>query len=309
VLQFGIIGVVAGSAVASVLSAAAGLAVLARARLLRLRVDTALWRPMLAFSLPLVPAALAGWTLNLSDRYILQAMTGEATVGVYALGYTAGLAVNALAVQPFAIAWGATYWELSKRDDARQLFALVLTAYLGLACFAALLLSTLGTDVIRALLRPEFEPSRFVVPFSAFAYVLYGVFTVVTTGINLESQTRRLPLTMGLAAVVGVVANLVLIPLFSYLGAALATLLAYGVLVVASGHVSQRYYPVAWRTAHALVILGVAGALSAAALLGPDHIAWRLACVAAYPPLLLATRVLTIRQLGAVRRALTRRPR
>lgn len=309
VLHFGVIGVVAGSAVASILSAAAGAAVLARARLLRMRVDPGLWRAMLAFSLPLVPAALAGWTLNLSDRYILQAMTSESTVGVYALGYTAGLAVNALAVQPFAIAWGATYWELSKRDDARQLFALVLTAFLGLASFAALLLAALGTDVIRALLRPEFEPSRFVVPFSAFAYVLYGVFTVVTTGINLESQTRRLPLTMGLAALTGVVANLVLIPIFSYLGAAVATLIAYGVLVVASGRASQRYYPVPWRVSRALIILGVAGALSAAALLGPDHLLWRLACVAAYPPVLLASGVLSIRQLRAVRAALSRRSR
>ena len=38
-----------------------------------------------------------------------------------------------------------------------------------------------------------------VTPFSAFAYVGYGMFTILTTGINLAGQTRRLPFIMGAA--------------------------------------------------------------------------------------------------------------
>ena len=45
---------------------------------------------MLVFSLPLVPAAIAGWSLNLSDRYIIGAVDGFRAVGIYSVGYTIG---------------------------------------------------------------------------------------------------------------------------------------------------------------------------------------------------------------------------
>lgn len=309
VLRVGIVGVVLGSAFAAAISASIGLALLARNGLLRPLRRPDLWRPMLAFSLPLVPAALAGWTLNLSDRYILQAFTDERTVGIYAIGYTAGLVVNALAVQPFTVAWGASYWELSKRDDAARLVASVLTAFAVVASGAALLLAALGTDAIRLFLRPEFEPSRFVVPFSAFAYVLYGVFTILTTGLNLSSQTRRLPLLMGGAALLGVFLNVLLIPRIGYLGAAVSTTVSYAVLAVASGLVSQRFYPVPWDVRATVLTLGIGGALAAAALLGPDHVLWRTACVAAFPLLVVGLRVVRTQALALGWRALRSRGR
>jgi hypothetical protein len=37
--------------------------------------------------------------------------------------------------------------------------------------------------------------------------------------------------------------------------------------------------------------MAIGVALAAAALLGPDHVAWRIGCVAVYPPLLLGLRI------------------
>jgi O-antigen/teichoic acid export membrane protein len=122
-----------------------------------------------------------------------------------------------------------------------------------------------------------------VTPFSAFAYVLYGVFTIVTTGLNLESQTRRLPLIMGGAAIGNVALNLLLIPALGYLGAAISTLISYAGLAVAGGVVSQRVYAVPWEVGRVAALLGLGMALAAIALLGPDLLVWRLACIAAYP--------------------------
>src|SRR5699024_5047626 len=82
VLRLGPLGLVLGSAIAAAIAAAAGVLLLHRSGVLRLRWDPALNRAMLGFSLPLVPAAIAGWTLSLSDRYILQASRGSEVVGV-----------------------------------------------------------------------------------------------------------------------------------------------------------------------------------------------------------------------------------
>lgn len=299
----GVIGVVIGSAVAAGVSAGVGLFVLSNAGLLRFAWDGRLARSMLAFSLPLVPAGLAGWALNLSDRYLLQAFTDAATVGIYAMGYTAGLVVNALAVQPFAVAWGATYWEIARRGDAAAAIARVLTAYAAAGALAALLLSALGTDLLRVLVGERFEASRFVVPFSAFAFVLYGVFLIGTTGINLASRTGLFPLIMAGAAALGVVLNVLLIPTIGFMGAAVSTLAAYTVLALSGGLVAQRMYPVPWDLPRVAGLLLTGGALSAAALLGPDHAAWRVGCLLAYLPLVLIFRLVSPGELAAAWRS------
>ena len=307
-MGIGVIGVAAGSAMAAAVSAAVGIAAIQRLGFPRRRFDPALARRMLAFSLPLVPAGLAGWVLNLSDRPLLQAITGdEAIVGVYTLGYTAGLVINALAVQPFSLAWGAASWEIARRDDAPRAFARILTWFLVVAAGLALLLAGLGTDVLRFLVGPEFELSRFVVPFSAFAYVLYGAYTITTSGLAIVGRTPLVATTMAIAAATALVLNLALIPLIGMFGAALSTLLSYALLAALSGSVSQRHYPVPWQLGRAIAVLGIAGGLSGAALLGPDHALWRIGCVLAYAPILLATRIVAPSEARAVVGSLLRR--
>ena len=304
--DLGVLGVLLGSLASAALTATAGFALLARQGRLRLGLDPALARHMLMFSLPLVPASVAGWTLNLSDRYVIGAFVSREAVGLYSAGYTVGLAINALAIAPFTLAWGAAYWEISRQEGARVVIGRVLTGFVAVASLAALGLAAFSTDAIRVLLTPEFADARFVTGFSAFAYVLYGSFTILTTGLNLESQTRRVPLVMASAAIANVALNLALVPVVGYLGAAVSTLLSYGLLALLGGIVSQRVYAVPWDVPRVLLLLAIAMGLAVAAVLGPDHVGWRLACVVAYPAIVVGLRIVPAPLLEPVRR-LTRR--
>jgi O-antigen/teichoic acid export membrane protein len=307
VAGLGVVGVAIGAAAAAAIGAAIGLTALVRAGVLRLRFDAPLARSMLSFAIPLVPAGLAGWTLNLADRPLLQALTGSTeTVGVYTLGYTAGLVINALVVQPFTLAWGASYWELSRSDDAAPVFARVLTWFLAVGAGVALLLSALGTDILRFLVGPAFETSRFIVPFSAFAYVLYGAYGISSAGLNITGRSRMLAATIGVAAVLTLVLNLLLIPRLGMYGAAVSTLAGYLVLVVLTGRIAQRHFPVPWQVGRGAAIVLIAGGLAAASLLGPDHALWRVGCALIYPALLLGLGLVRLEQgrmlLAAIRR-------
>ena len=304
VLQLGVFGVVLGSLVSAIVVAAAGVAVLVRARRVGVAWDRPLVKHMLVFSLPLVPASVAAWTLNLSDRYLLQAFVGNQAVGVYSAGYTIGLVINALAVAPFSLAWAATFWEIANKPGARQTYARVMTGFVIFAGFVALGLSALSTDALRLLFRPDFEPSRFVVPFSAFAYVLYGIYSIGATGLNIEGRTGVLPVTLWASAIANVALNLVLIPTIGYLGAAVSTTLGYGLLAVSTTAAGQRYYPVPWDLPRIAGSLLLAAGLAAAALLGPDHLIWRLGCIAAYPALVVLLRIVNMNDLALLRAAL-----
>jgi O-antigen/teichoic acid export membrane protein len=302
----GVLGVLLGSLASAALTAAAGFTLLAREGRLQLGLDGALVRHMLGFSLPLVPASVAGWTLNLSDRYVVGAFATREAVGLYSAGYTVGLAINALAIAPFTLAWGAAYWEIARQDGARAVIGRVLTGFVAVASCAALGLAAFSTDAIRILLTPEFADARFVTGFSAFAYVLYGAFTILTTGLNLESQTRRVPLVMATAAIANVALNLALVPLIGYMGAAVSTLLSYGLLALLGGIVSQRVYRVPWDVPRVLLLLGIAMALAAAAVLGPDHVGWRLACLLAYPAIVIGLRIVPPHLLEPIRQLIRR---
>ena len=307
-LELGVVGVSLGAALAAALSAAIGAWALWRAGMWRPIVDEDLSRAMLTFALPLVPAAIAGWTLNLADRPLLQAFTGSASVvGVYTTGYTAGLVINALAIQPFTLSWSATFWDISRTDEAPRTFARTLTWFLAFASAMALFLSAIGTDVIRLLFPPDFEESRFIVPFSAFAFVLYGAYTIVASGLSVVGRSGIVATTMLVAAGVALAMNLVLIPVLGMYGAAISTVAGYGLLAMLAGWRSQRHYPVPWQLLRAVFILGLAAGLSALALLGPDNTLWRVGAMLLYPPILVGTGIVRPTQARQLIRALRRR--
>jgi O-antigen/teichoic acid export membrane protein len=300
----GVHGALIGSAAAAAMTTAAGLGMLAVNRRLHLAWDGPLARALLVYAAPLVPAAAAGWALSFSDRYLLLGLAGRDAVGVYAAGYSIGLVINVLVAQPFSLMWAPVKWEIYRDDPAAPTsFARILTAYVVAAGFAALVVSALATDVVRWLLTPAFVDARYVVPFTAFAYVLYGAYTLTATGLSVMARTVQIALTVGGAAAANVALNLVLIPAFGIVGAAVATLVSYGLLALGSAIASDRAYPIAWQWSRVLLALALGIGLAVAAVIGPDHVLWRLACIAAYPPAVLGLRIVT---LGEARRLLDR---
>jgi hypothetical protein len=92
------------------------------------------------------------------------------------------------------------------------------------------------------------------------------------------------------------------------MGAAIATLLSYTALALVGGMVSQRVFQVPWELGRVAALLTLGLALSGAALLGPDHMVWRLACVAAYPLVGLLSGLIPRSTIASLR-ALLERPR
>ena len=105
---------------------------------------------------------------------------------------------------------------------------------------------------------------------------------------------------MGLAAVANLGANLILVPAFGFMGAAFSTLGGYALLAVVGSWLSQRQYPVPWDLRRAVSALVIGFVLGEAAVLGPDLLAWRLLCFAAYLPTLLALRVIGRNEMARI---------
>jgi O-antigen/teichoic acid export membrane protein len=238
--------------------------------------DRVIARQLLSFGLPLVPAALLYWVLQLSDRLLLGKLASVSDVGIYALGYNIGMVVSIGLVGPFTLAWPATMYAVAREDGAPHFFALVATLFAalgGLAIFGMTLIAYIGIPLI---FDPAFEPAKKIVPWVALAATLYGLYYVFGVGLNLARKTRFLPLVMLAAAVVNVAANLVLIPAFGALGAALATVLGYLFLPIGTFWISQRYYsvPYRWGEIFAPLLAALAGSVALVTL--PSPVSWAI---------------------------------
>jgi O-antigen/teichoic acid export membrane protein len=94
-----------------------------------------------------------------------------------------------------------------------------------------------------------------IVPIILFAYLLYGIYINLMAGIYIEKKTKYLPLITGVAAFINIICNFLLIPSFDLMGAAIATLISYFVMMAGIYYYSQKYYKINYEVKKILIIL------------------------------------------------------
>ncbi|MHB1243876.1 MAG: lipopolysaccharide biosynthesis protein [Gaiellaceae bacterium] len=268
---------------------------------LGLQFSRPLLREMNRFGIPLVPAALALIAVNFSDRFFLVHLAGLDEVGLYEIGVRIASAM-VLLLTAFRMAWPAFAYSIEDDGEARRTYAYVLTYLVVVASWLALALGLLAPWLVRLLTQPEFYAGERVVAPLAFGGMAYAAYIVMAIGVGRAKRTQFNWLITGLAAVVNVALNLLLIPPYGMMGAAVATVAAYGVMFVAMTWYAQRVFPVPYQWRRVLTAAGAAVALLLAgkALGG---LAPALALTLAYPLALLLLGFFQPRELRRLRAA------
>jgi O-antigen/teichoic acid export membrane protein len=249
VLHTGIEGIFVSNLVASFVSLLT-LAPVIRRRYTR-HFSRPLFRELLAFGLPYIPAGLATMVIQVIDRPILRALTDDATVGIYQANYRLGVFMM-LIVSMYDYAWRPFFLLHAGSPDAKKLFARVMTYFVGVAAFIFLLISFYIADLVqirvfgRFLIHPAYWGGLPIVPVVLLGYLFLGVYNNLVAGVYIEKKTGKLPGITLVGAATNIVANLVLIPILGMMGAALATLGAYVAMALAMYLTVGRFYPVAY---------------------------------------------------------------
>ncbi len=289
VMRLGALGSLLGQLAGATVMAGAAAVILWRQRPWAYRSDIA--RRSLAFGLPLLPHTLAGWLLNLSDRWLLGLFLGLtaaqtlAAIGVYSLGYQLGYAISLIAVS-FNAAWMPFLYAIGDGPAGprviREAMTIVVTAFFALAAC----LSILAPDLIGLIAPPEWAAAADVTVIVAFAAAVNAAALMFASGLYLARSTGRLPLVTAAAAIVSVALNVVLIPRLGIIGAAVSTLVAYAVLAAGTWWLASQRHPLRldWgrlTLAVTVAILALATSRVAAAGTGAGPLAAHLALVIA----------------------------
>ncbi|RPI04272.1 MAG: hypothetical protein EHM64_10470 [Ignavibacteriae bacterium] len=232
-------------------------------RQLTFKFPRGLYKEILHFGLPYIPAGLAGIAMQVIDRPIVKALTNDATLGIYQLNYRLGIFMM-LIVGMFDYAWRPFFLTHAKDADAKQLFAKVFTYFIMGAMTIFLVISLWIEDIVRMkFFGKQFFPPVYwqgveIVPWVLLAYVFTGAYVVFVVGIYLEKKTKYLPFVTGAGALLNVGANFILIPRIGILGAALSTLLSYMVMAAGMYVASQRFYRVEYEWVKVMKVAGSA---------------------------------------------------
>lgn len=273
-----------------------------------------LLRELLRFGLPYVPSGLAIIIMDQIGRFFLDRIQGKEAAGIFSANYKLGMFM-ALMVAAFRFAWHPFFLSITGKQEAPRVYARVLTYFLVVAGWIFLGVSIFIQEIISIHIGPYyligqgFGSGTVIVPFILAAYAAYGVYVNLIVGVYIRKKTLWLPLVTGAGALVAVVSNLLLVPMYSIQGAAWATLLAYATMAVCLFIVNQRLYPVpyeGWRLVRVLVITVIL--FWAGWTLDPPVWA-RAVIVAGYGPLFMLTGFLNHEEREWIRGKFCRRLR
>ncbi|HTR82508.1 MAG TPA: oligosaccharide flippase family protein [Bacteroidota bacterium] len=225
------------------------------------RFSPKLYKALLRFGLPYVPVGLSAMVLQVIDRPMLKAFTNDSNVGIYQANYRLGIFMN-LVTSMFDYAWKPFFLSYAKEENAKELYARILTYFILSMSAIFLVLSFFISNIVqfkifgRHLIHPSYWGGLGVVPVVLLAYIFGGMSIHFNAGIFIEKKTAYLLPTSILAAVSNIVANFFLIPAYGIMGAAYATLIAYALGAVALFVIVQRFYPIRYEYGRLLKIAG-----------------------------------------------------
>ena len=237
---------------------------------LSFRLDPKLLKQMLAYSIPLMVAALPGVVNDFLDRILFRyfdtnAEAWRSSLGLYQAAVKLAVIMN-LFIQMFRYAAEPFFFRRAKDKDSRELYAVVqeyFTAFCGLVFLGVILY----IDVIALILGPQFRSAVGVVPVMLLSYMILGMLFNVSMWYKLSGKTNMAIWITLSGLVVTALVIVIFMPRYSYWAAAYGHLASYIVMFVISSILGAKYYPIPYRWGRLLSIFALMAATYGISLL------------------------------------------
>jgi O-antigen/teichoic acid export membrane protein len=260
-------------------------------------IDRGLLRRMVRFGLPTMPAELTLYSLNWIDRIIILRLAGAAAVGLYAIAVKFANGMQVL-VRGFHLAWPPLAYSIQDDDEARNAYALIVTWFVAVCSFAVVGLWLLAPWLTEALADERFYEANEAVGPLAAGTALYALYLVMVIILGRTGRTEFSFPATAVAVAVNVALNLILVPDHGIIGAGVALVISYAVVVALMHAITRRLFYVPYEWGRLALATGLAAALIALGevLIPHEGFGWfaaTLVLCAFYPAGLWALRFLS----------------
>lgn len=263
-------------------------------------------KKLLRFGMPLIPANLAGWVLEISGRYFL---VSAYAVGIYALADRFSSVLSVLLVQPIFLLWLPVMLSVFKQEYAQRFFSRVFTYYVIGGISLSLLFSLFARELLLILATSDFIPSRYYVFPLCLAKVFYGASRLLNVGTDLARKSENGALALIIAVMVFAILGITLIPVWGIGGLVFAVCVAYFVMSGLTFLLASRLYQVRYEWGQVIIVLvwgcaiyGISIFLESLQLSLLLIAIIKLVLLAAFPAFLLISGIITAQERSEVNR-------
>lgn len=202
------------------------------------------FKAMLSYSLPLIPAGLCLFAIHYSDRYFIQKFVSLDELGLYSLGYKFGMIISVIVAQPIFRIWNTQRYDIAKKPGSEEVFGRMFTYIIFAFILVGLFISTLIDETIAIMAPESYQGAAGIVALVVAGYILFGCASFAQLGMYVNYKTKYLFPIQFLTALINVILNLLLIPIYGIMGAAFSTMMTFLCLTIFSFIVSQKLLPV-----------------------------------------------------------------
>ena len=210
--------------------------------------DALLWTKMMRYGLPILIAGIAFAVNEHFDKillgYWLPDNIAKSEVGAYSACYKLGLFMVLFATA-FRLGIEPFFFSHSSNENAPQTYAMI-TKYFVIFGSLILLGVIVFADILKLLLldNESYWEAMKVVPLIILANFFLGIYNNLSVWYKLTDKTIIGAYISIVGALLTLLLNYVLIPTFSYYGSAIATISAYGSMMLISYILGKKHYPI-----------------------------------------------------------------
>jgi O-antigen/teichoic acid export membrane protein len=224
------------------------------ARHMKLAFGLSALRKALGYSLPLLPHFLSHWLLGLSDRLVLERLLPLGSVGVYSLGYRLGN-IAEMFVSAGNSAIMPSFARAARAQGGGGELGRLFSRYVYVMGGILLVVGVFANEVILLATPAAYHSAAAITRWIVLAFFSLALYYGPMNAMTLTAQrTRGVAWNTLLAGLLNVGLNILLVPRFGVLAAAVNTFLGYSVLFLLMLRLSRRVCPIEFRFGQILVI-------------------------------------------------------
>lgn len=231
--------------------------------------DKGLWKRMMKYGWPVLVAGIAFSINEVFDRIMLEHILpediAESEVGKYSACYRLGLFMTLFATA-FRMGIEPFFFSHSGSENPQKTYAQITNYFVVLG--SVILLSVIVfADVLKVLfVRDEaYWDAMSIVPLIILASFFLGIYHNLSVWYKVTDKTRYGAFISAIGAIITIGINYMFIPSIGYMASAIATLLAYGTMMVLSYYFGKSHYPVPYNFRKILFYMGISILFSAIA--------------------------------------------
>jgi len=225
-----------------------------------------LWKRMLRYAFPVLIAGVAFSINETFDRILLKELlppdVADSQIGMYSACYKIALFMTLFAtayrlgIEPF-------FFSHAKSENPQKNYARILEFFVAFGSVILLTVVVFADFLKPYIVRSEaYWEAMWVVPIILIANFCLGIYHNLSVWYKITDKTKIGAYISIVGALVTLVLNILFIKEYSYKASALATLAAYGVMMLLSYYLGKKYYPIPYNLKKIGIYLAASIALS-----------------------------------------------